>query len=272
MMENIRSIMSDDRAQSEVLGFGISFATIIIVTIALSAGAPTIIEDAKQSQGQIGIQHNFVLLDDNVQEVAGGVDKRKYNAELPAGTLSQGGDTEITISGNSNTETITTVPITYRNENGDTVVYEGIGFIGQLPGNTPSSNAEVKYQNENLFRDNDDRINQNRNVMMIPALKLGENKSIESTTRSSTIEYNLTHVNEKTRPEVFEFEGSGGNNIVDLTVDTGNQGMWRRMLEKSTITENVNVPSDGTVTAEVRLQSSSDRLVIASKKIDVDFY
>lgn len=262
---------AEDRGQSEVLGFGIAFASVIAITIALSVSAPVIIDDAKNSQGAIGMQQNFVLLDDNVQEVMGGVSTRKYTTEMPAGTLSQGGNTEIIISGASNTKTIKTTPVTYRNGDGDEIVYEGIGFIGQLNANTPSSNAYIEYQNENAFRDNEGSVNANRNVLIVPALKATENQSLRSTTRSSTIEYNITHIDKDNRADAFEFEGDGSD-VVDVTVNTGNPDMWRVYFEKSTLTENVNIPSDGRVTAEIQLQSNSDRLVVTTRELKLGFY
>jgi hypothetical protein len=262
---------SEDRGQSEIVGFALSFGIILAVTISLAAFAPTLIDDARADEGDITMQQKMVLLDQHVQDVREGASSRKYSMNTPRGTLSQPQATTIEVSGESGTESITveTRPVKYETSEGTEIVYESIGFVGRNSSEQTDSGVGLVYQNENAFRDNNNRVNEDRNIITIPVLKEQNGSSVIAGSSSTVVRYNITQRNHTTRNNVATVEADGSNEV-EMRVDSVQPDMWRAYFEKSTVFDSVS-ESDGNVTGTMQLSGGSEEVVVASKKINMTY-
>ena len=265
------SWFTDNRGQSEVVGFALSFGIILLVTISLAAFAPTLIDDARADEGDITMQQKMVLLDQHVQDVREGASTRKYSMNTPRGTLSQPPATTIEISGESGTESVTvdTRPVKYETSEGTEILYESIGFVGRNSSEQTDAGVGLVYQNENAFRDNNNHVYNDRNIITIPVLKEQNGSSVIAGSSSTVVKYNITQRRHTTRNNVATVEADGSNEV-EMRVDSVQPDMWRVYFTKSTMFDSVS-ESDGNVTGTIQLSGSDEEVVVATKKINMTY-
>lgn len=242
-----------DRGQSELLGFLLVFAAVVLtISFVVVAGAAAL-EDAREFQRTTNAEGAFTALAENVDDVVGeGAPERSTEVRLD-GALLRTQEAELTVaftneSGVSTTRTVDTEPVVYDSREGTTLTYHSGALFRREAG------SAVMYRQPGFLLSSE--------LVVLPV--------VDTTATANRTVAGSTPVGVRTRAAGTELVAVN-ESVTSLTVTvTGpNAGAWARYFESFEGSGPVTSVSRSGDTVEATVQT--ERLYVTVHRVDVTF-
>lgn len=238
-----RSLASDERGVSDVVGYILVFSLITITIGTVFAVGITGVEDRREAERIDNVERAFEVFDDNLRDIQRYDDpSRATEVRLAGGTLSVSGETRFVLSNTSDADAVdnatiaawTSRPLAYRDD-GTTIAYDAGALVR-------SDGSGSVMLSEPRFVAAGDRTT-------LPIVGLVRGSGDDSVVGEGTVQ--ITTVEDATvDSETERFEGDG--ETLYLWVETEHPGAWGRYFEEADGFGNATpADSEGVAVAEL---------------------
>lgn len=239
---------SDDRGQSELLGYALIFSVVVLMIAIVGTTGFVGLNDAQDFQRTTNAEQGFTALANNIDDVVRrGAPSRTTEIRLADASLSLEQTTEITVvvdNGTTENRTVQIYSLVYDSGSGTTITYSSGALIRQ------DGDSSVMFRQPNFVLGNE--------TVVLPIVRTvsGDDGTVGGTTGAE-----------------IETRSAGSGVLVDDSVEnvtvevtSPHADAWYRYLETDTAAS-CDAPVDQTVRCDVE----PDRASVTVERVDVRF-